>query len=197
VLGELAKCQSLLKDYRIMSGISSIGGYNYYQQLEQSIAQKDAQAAESQAAAATAADATASTEPSTTTTTSTTSNTTSLQDKIKTAIMSAVQNAENSDGSTDLLSVIRNAVDKTLKDAGINPATAEDNDKVDPSTKKLLAVLDKQVKAEAESTNLLNSLSAASGMNSSSIDLLAQLSMSANGTQVSQNLLGYLFDAQQ
>ncbi len=45
----------------------------------------------------------------------------SLQDKIKSAVTSAIQNAQNSGGTTDMQQVIQGAVDKTLKDNGIDP----------------------------------------------------------------------------
>lgn len=45
----------------------------------------------------------------------------SLQDKIKSAVTSAIQNSQNSGGTTDMQQVIQDAVDKTLKDNGIDP----------------------------------------------------------------------------
>jgi hypothetical protein len=179
-----------------MSGISSIGGYNsdaYYRQLEQqALAQQDAAAADSNAAAsAQAAATTAASTPSSSTPTT-------LKDKIRAAIMSAVHEAENSGGNTDLVSIIRAAVDKALQDAGIDPSTAQDSDQVDSSTKSLLTALDSQAKVEAETMNILSSLDSAAGTNASSpIDLLSQLANPSGSSQSNQNLLGYLLDTQQ
>jgi hypothetical protein len=180
-----------------MAGISSIGNYNsdYYQKLEQALAEKEAQKAKTNS---TAADSTAKiTDTASTADSTDTSQTTSLQDKVRSAIISAVHEAENSGTSGDLLSVILEAVEQTLKDAGIDPSTALKNDKVDSSTKKLLTVLDKQVKVEAETVSILSALGTQSGTASSPIDLLSQLSAPTTGNLANQNLLGYLFDAQQ
>jgi hypothetical protein len=182
------------KDYSIMSGISSVGSYNpdfYYQQLEQALSQQDAQTADSNAAAVAQTAATAATD------TTSTSDTKSLQDQIKVAIMAAVQEAENSGGGTDLLTIIQNAVKKALKDAGIDPTTASENDKVDPATKNLLTVLDNQAKVEAQTMNILASLDSQTSADSSSGNLFSQLDNPASNSQSSPDLLGYLIDTQQ
>ena len=111
--------------------------------------------------------------------------------------MTAVQGAENTGANTDLLTVIRDAVAKALQDAGIDPATAADNEKVDASTKKLLAALDSQAKIEAQTTNILASLDSQTNADSTSADFLSQLqNLNGNGPSC-QNLLGYLLDTQQ
>jgi hypothetical protein len=179
-----------------MSGISSIGGYNsdaYYRQLEQTFAEEEAAKAKSSAASALTAPVA---DASATADTATSSNSTSLKDKVRSAIMSAVHEAENSGGSGDMLSIILAAVEQTLKDAGIDPATAQDSDKVDASTKNLLTVLNKEAKVETQTMNILSALDneATTAENASSpIDLLSQL---ASPAQSSAGLLGYLLDTQ-
>jgi hypothetical protein len=193
-----------------MSGISNIG--KYYsdlnnQQLQQALSQQNAATAASQATSTAAA-----TTPSTDSAGSSVS--TSLKDKIRTAIMSAVHEAEASGYSTDFLTVIRDAVNKTLKDAGIDPNTAENNNNVDSSTKTLLTVLDQQAKIEAKSASLLAELAnlgdsttstdpmlslmgTASGSASAAADPLAVLNSLSGNNATNQNLAGYLLDTQQ
>jgi hypothetical protein len=172
-----------------MSGLSNIGSYysdQYYQQLlDQAKAEDNATAARTAAAAEAAA---------TTDKASSTTGTVSLQDKIKTSIMTAVREAENSGSSTDLLSVITQAVSKTLKDEDIDPSTAGESDKVDASTKTLLKVLENQAKIESQTTNLLASL--ASNIDSSNSNLFSMLG-NQNSSLTNQNISGYLFDSQQ
>jgi hypothetical protein len=179
-----------------MSGISSIGGYNsdaYYQQLEHALTEEEAAKANNSAASASTAPA----DVESTADSSTSSDSTSLKDKVRTAIMSAVHEAENSAGSGDLLSVILAVVEQTLQDAGIDPSTAQDSDKVDASTKSLLNVLNKETKVETDTMNILAALdsdASASATASSPIDLLSQL---ANPGQSNASLLGYLLDTKQ
>jgi hypothetical protein len=109
-----------------------------------------------------------------------------IKEKVRLAIMAAVREAENSGEDSDLLSVISNAVKKTLKAAGIDPAKALDSDKVDDSTKAILKALDKITKAES------NTLQVFSAMEQQSNDLFSIL-----GNQSNQNLSGYLFDSTQ
>lgn len=180
-----------------MSGISSIGGYNsdaYYQQLEQALAEEEAAKTKSSAAAASTAPAV---DANSTADASSSTDSTSLKDKVRTAIMSAVHDAENSGGSGDMLSIILAAVEQTLQDAGIDPATAQDSDKVDASTKSLLTVLNKETKVETQTMNILSALGsdATAAENASSpIDLLSQL---ANQGPSNAGLLGYLLDTKQ
>jgi hypothetical protein len=174
----------------IMSGISSIGNYTsdqYYQQLAKILSEEDAAKTAAATTATDTTDADASTESTATT------DTTSLKDKIRTAIMAAVKEAENSGYSTDLLSIISEAVSSTLKDAGIDSATALNDSKVDASTKALLTALNEQTKVQSEAASALEILAAdASSASSTSSNPLSLLS-SLSGT----NLSGYLFDSTQ
>lgn len=168
-----------------MSGISSINTSSlekYYQQLEQALAEQEQAKADS---AASTADTMKTSDTATTSDTSSTT-TTSLKDKVRLAIMAAVQKAENSGEDSDLLSVISDAVDQTLKDAGIDPSKALDSDKVDDSTKALLKSLQNSVKSESETLEVL------AAMQQQSDNLFSIL-----GNQSNQNLSGYLFDSTQ
>jgi hypothetical protein len=181
-----------------MFGISSIGNYSndpYYQFLEQTA---------EQAGNSTSQNDTASQKNSTPATTdaasnANTANAKSLKDSIKVAIVAAVQSAEKSGNTTDLLSVIRDAVDKTLQDAGIDPTAAlngADAIKLDSSTKNLLTVLYKEAGVEAETQSALAMLENQSGADSASGGLFSLMGNSDSSSS-SQDPLGYLFDTQQ
>ena len=123
-----------------MSGITSIGGNTsdlYNTLLQQALSQQDNSVVDSNAA--TDSQTTQSSTTDTTNTDSQSSNT--LKDKIRVAIMSAVQQAEQAGDTSDLLTVISAAVNQTLKDAGIDPTSLNQNNNVDSSTKNLVSVL--------------------------------------------------------
>ena len=56
---------------------------------------------------------------------STGSSASSLEDAIRTAVLNAIQEAEKSGNTSDLKTVIQNAVEQALKNAGIDPQTLQ------------------------------------------------------------------------
>ena len=115
-----------------MSGISSVSGYgtNSYQWLQQIAARFSEQVGETTSAstASTAStdstnsiDSTDSTSSSSTSAADTTTSTDSLKNQIESAIISALENAEQSGDSTNFQTVVKNAVESTLKANGIDP----------------------------------------------------------------------------
>ena len=135
-LGPASSLTSFMMSRRdwIMSGITSIGGNTsdlYNTLLQQALSLQDNSVVDSNTT--TDLQTTQSSTTDATNTDSQSSNT--LKDKIRIAIMSAVQKAEQAGDTSNLLTVISAAVNQTLKDAGIDPTSLNQNNNVDSSTK--------------------------------------------------------------
>lgn len=99
-----------------MSGITSVSSWNYnpLQYLSQA-----APSSSSQTASASSADQSAAASSSATPSAGT--GVTSFQDQLAAAINDAIQKAEQSGNTSDLKSVIKDAVNQLLKDDGMDP----------------------------------------------------------------------------
>ncbi len=184
-----------------MSGITGVGGNNtdLYYLLQQAINKQSKSDGDS--------DDSNTLQPVASPTTDTTSNSDAqssniLQDKLKSAILSAIQDAEKSGNTSDLLTVIMSAVDKTLKGAGIDPTSLLGNqNNIDPATRDLLSLLGYQngnnTNTNPATMDLFSMLGDQTSTNSSNNDLLSLLGNQNANSQQNQNLLGYLLDAKQ
>lgn len=184
-----------------MSGISSVGSSSdpYILQLQQAALQPV------NSTASGAISPTAQVASSNSQTASTTS-TTSLEEAIQQDVLKAIQDAEQSGNTTDLKSVVHDAIEKALKDAGIDP-----NDQAASATETQGHKHRHHHHAEnagatggtADSAN--SQAQSATGVNSAPNDLLALLqSLGSNSQQNTgnqngsqQNIVGFLIDIKQ
>jgi hypothetical protein len=187
-----------------MSGISSISSTSdlYYQQLLQSLSQQNNAGSDSNA------DQLSSQSASTAVPSTGSQSLNSLENTIQQDVLKAIQDAEQSGNTSDLKTVIHDAVDKALKDAGVNPNSqstaaneteghkghhghhhAQSTDSTDTST---------------DPTN--SSSQATSGTNSTADDLLTLLQNLDNNSQQNtgnqntgsqQSMVGFLIDIKQ
>ena len=113
--------QAFLKGMRVMSGVNGVTASNadLYQLFAQSV-QNTSQANLVPAASGSGSQATSATTLSSE---SSSTGVGSLQDQLISAITTAVQNAEQSGNTSDLNSVVKNAVDQVLQNNGIDPSS--------------------------------------------------------------------------
>jgi hypothetical protein len=135
---------------------------------------------------------------------------TSLLDQINTAVGTAVQSAEDSGDTTDFQTIIKNAVDQTLEDNGIDPkdvqaqmqsSTGEVSNMPPPPPGGMPPTGSSEDTTTEDSTSTTSTSSSGSTTSTDQIDELIKLlqdllSQLQSGTSTNDSLTGYLFDEQ-